>query len=203
MKTLAIGVTGGIGSGKTEVCKIFSSMRAPVLFADSIAKEIINSNKSVKAKIQIFFGKDIYDSKTINRREMAELIFADKRKKEILNRIVHPVVINKIEKLIRATKQEKKFPLLFIEAALIYEAGTESLFDYIIAVDSEERQRIQRIMLRDNLSRTEVDKRFNAQLPANAKIKKADFVIQNSGTMETLNSTCKIIFNLLSKIAYV
>ena len=201
-KIFAVGLTGGIGSGKTEVGKIFETIGAKLIKADLIARELIDSNKSIRSQIEKTFGKDIYlSSSKLDRQKVGKLIFANRNLQEQLNRIVHPHVINQIDAEIKLLKKSKKYPLIVVEAALIYEAGTEDAYDYIIVVDASEESRIKRLIARDNASRDEIMNRFKAQLPQEMKIEKADFVIQNDCDLKSLQEKCSFIFGLLKQLS--
>ncbi|MBI4549113.1 MAG: dephospho-CoA kinase [Ignavibacteriae bacterium] len=199
--TLAIGVTGGIGSGKTEVCRIFRSLGAKVLYADAIAKELIDSTSMIKTKIQEVFGQEIFkpDGK-LDRHKMAMVVFNNKAMKEQLNGIVHPHVVRFLRQKINQSKQSRSHAIVVVEAALIYEAHAETLFDYIVVVDASEEQRIDRILKRGRTSRADVIGRIKAQMSAEEKLKKADFIINNSGTLRSLKVTCKFLYQLLLRL---
>ena len=193
--TLAFGITGGIGSGKSEACKIFARLGAALLYADNLAKEIIDTNPAVKRRIQKVFGDDVYlHDGTLDRKRMAKLVFQDEKVKEQLNAIVHPVVLDHIRDTIKKTKSENKIRILIVEAALIFEAKADAMFDYVIVVDAPEEERINRVMIRDNISRTEVLGRIRAQMNTQDKVAKADFVIQNGGDKTTLEKNCQFLF---------
>lgn len=200
--TLAVAITGGIGSGKTVVCKILRKLGATVVYSDEIAKTIINTNATVRSRIQKVFGKKIYlPDGTLDRQQMAKLIFQDERLKEKLNAIVHPPVLEYLKKEIQRVKSVGKVPVYCVEAALIYEANANPMFDYVVVVNAPEEKRIERIMKRDGLSRSEVRQRFNAQIPVKEKVARADFVIQNTTDFEVLKQNCKFLYRLLTTIS--
>lgn len=197
--TLAVGITGGIGSGKTEVCKIFERFGAKILYSDLVAKTIADTNETVRSRIKKEFGGESYlPDGTLDRQRMAKLVFQDEQLKEKLNAIIHPVVLEHIKKEIHQAKSEHAVPLFCVEAALIFEAKAEKMFDYLVVVDVPEELRIERIMKRDSISRTEVEQRINAQLQAKEKTSKADFVIYNTGDIKVLEHNCAFVFNLLT-----
>jgi dephospho-CoA kinase len=201
-KIFTFGLTGGIGSGKTEVGKIFESFGAKLICADLVAREIIDTDPAIKQKIIKSFGNAIYspDGK-LNRREMAELIFRSSDNQKMLNKIVHPYVINYIDAESDRYKQTGEYPLIVVEAALIYEAHAESSFDYIIVVEADDKSRIKWLMARDHLQRNEILKRFASQIPQSEKTKQADFIIQNSGDLKALHDKCSFIFRLLCQMS--
>ncbi len=201
-KIFTVGLTGGIGSGKTEVGKIFESFSAKLIRADLVAREMIDSDPAIKQKIIKSFGNDIYcpDGK-LNRREMAELIFRNSDNQKMLNKIVHPYVISYIDAESSRYKRTGEYPLIVVEAALIYEAHAESSFDYIIVVEADDKNRIKWLMARDHLQRNEVLKRFASQIPQSEKTKQADFIIQNSGDLKSLHDKCSFVFRLLCQMS--
>jgi dephospho-CoA kinase len=203
-RTIAVGITGGIGSGKTEVSRIFELLGAKILYADTIAKEITNKNDTVRSRIKKEFGNDSYlPDGTLDRKGIAKLVFQSEELIEKLNAIIHPFVLEQIKKEIQREKAKNTVPLLGVEAALIYEVKSEKMFDYVIVVDAPEEQRIERIVKRDGATRTEVLNRIRSQLLAEEKTKKAEFVIQNTGDFSSLERTCSFIYNLLVKLSKV
>ncbi len=198
---LAIGITGGIGSGKTGACKIFASLGANVLYADVVAKKVMAEDKQVIAKIQTLFGISVLSSnEELDRRLMAKLVFSDKVLRDKLNAIVHPIVLSKISKEINIKRKVGKYPMVVVEAALIYESGADKMFDYVIVVNSSKESAIERIIKRDGMSKADVVQRMQAQMPVEMKLLKADFVIHNTGDLRLLEKNCKFVFSLLKTI---
>jgi len=201
-KSIVVGVTGGIGSGKSEVCRLLHAMGAQVLSADLIAREIIDTHPDVKRRIRKAFGENIYkDNGHLDRMAMASLIFDDDRLKISLNRIVHHVVLKDLRKKILSSKSSKGPRILVVEAALIYEAHAEGLFDVIVVVDADEQMQVDRISERNGITRNQVQQRITSQLPSQAKAAKADFVIHNTRSLETLKENCTFLFKLLRTLA--
>lgn len=199
---LAVGITGGIGTGKTEVCKIFSSLGAGIIYADEVAKKLIETDPIIRKNIERQFGKTLFGSDgTFDRKQMAKLVFNDSRALDTLNAIVHPFALKKIDEEIEEAKENKHHPLIMVEAALLYEAKADRMFDYMIVVDAEENQQIERVMKRDHSSRDEVMQRVTSQMPNKEKTEKADFVIQNNGDRKTLELNCRFLFSLLTKMS--
>jgi len=198
-RTIAVGITGGIGSGKTEVCRIFERLGAKVLYADVLARDITNTIETVRVRIKKEFGNESYlPDGTLDRKRMAALVFQNQQLKEKLDAIIHPFVLDRIEKEIVLTKSENVVPVLCVEAALLYEAKAETMFDYVIVVDAPTEQRIERIMKRDSLTRAEVLHRISSQMLAKEKTSRADFIIQNVGSFMLLEQSCEFIFKLLT-----
>jgi dephospho-CoA kinase len=174
---LKIGITGGIGSGKTTVCKIFELLRVPVFYADDEAKKLMNDDFNVKNQIETLFGSESYlDSGILNRKHIAQIVFHDKTKLEALNAIVHPAVFNAMD--IWSSKQKTKYVLK--EAALLFESKSYLKNDYNILVNCDLDLRIERVSKRDLLSYQEIKARIDAQFPEDEKQKLANFMIFNN-----------------------
>lgn len=192
MKT--IGITGSIGSGKTSVAKVFEAMGYPVFYADLEAKKQYQK-KEVIEKIINWLGFQILTKQgEINLAELAKIVFSDLEKLEVLNSIIHPLVINDF---LKWKLDKNTASLLFMESAIIFEHHLEYLFDEIICVWTPLEECINRSMLRDGLSRSEVEKRISMQMLADEKKKKSNFIINNENSSAILP---QIIF-LLSKLA--
>ncbi len=174
---LKIGLTGGIGSGKSTVARIFSTFNVPIYFADSEAKKIFQKNESVREKMRQFFGNDIFlSSQEINKTKLSEIIFNDKTALQQVNNIVHPAVLEDFENW---TKNFETKKYVIIEAAILFESGIYKYVDKIIAVSAPEFLRIERVKLRDNVSEQQVRQRIENQWNENEKIKLSHFVIFN------------------------
>jgi dephospho-CoA kinase len=173
--SIIIGLTGGIGSGKSTVAKIFAQFGIPVLDADATAKAIMNEDNSVKTKLIELFGTEAYKESQLNRPYIAQLVFDDAFKLQQLNAIIHPITIQYAKDW--ALKQSA--PYVIKEAALFFESGSAEGVDKIIGVTAPKHIRIQRVMQRDQISREEVIKRMEHQLEDSLKMKLCDWVIQN------------------------
>jgi dephospho-CoA kinase len=175
--SVTIGVTGGIGSGKTTVCKVFRLLGIPVFEADVIAKEIINTNENLRGRISQLFGSDVYNSDGfIKRKKLADIVFRDERKLNQLNGLVHPAVR---DEFLLWSEQKKNYPYVVLEAAILFESGFDSLTDYTILVTAPEDERLKRVVLRDGSSAAEVKERMDRQFPERKKQELADIVLQN------------------------
>lgn len=179
MKTqLKIGVTGGIGSGKSVVCRIFNVLGIPVFDADAEAKRLMTVDSALADAIRTEFGKEAYHSDgTLNRPYMAAQVFSDDERLRILNALVHPVVIRAGEEW--AARQEA--PYTIKEAALLFESGSFTLNHYTILVSAPVQLRIERVMKRDGITAEQVAARMERQWPEERKRQQADFVIINDG----------------------
>ncbi len=172
---LRIGLTGGIGSGKSTVAHIFEVLGIPVYYADDAAKELMNSDAQLKSAIKKEFGDEIYKDGKLNRQSLAKVVFNDPVKLEILNSIVHPVTIRDADNWM----SRQTTPYVIKEAALLFESGAAKHVDHVIGVYASEDLRIKRAMERDSISREEVIKRMNRQLDEDTKMKSCDFIINN------------------------
>ena len=198
---LIVGVTGGMGSGQSTVCKFFEEWGCKVINADTQAKEIINRNKILQADLKKVFGKDIFTKDNVlNTKRLAELAFRDEIQTRKLNQLVHPrMVENLIEEMERA-RFSGKYPIIIIDAALIFEISIERNFDYIITVHAPAKLRQQRVFQRDRISRKEFNDRVSRQLSLDDKAKWSDFVIYNKSTIEDLKTESEKIFKELIAI---
>src|SRR5215212_5510384 len=173
---LRIGLTGGIGSGKTTVAKIFELLDVPVYYADEETKRIMNENEELKTAIKKQFGEGSYTNDELNRGYLAAKVFGDPYQLEILNALTHPVTIRDAADWMgkQFTASAGKIPYVIKEAALIFESGSAENLDYIIGVHAPESLRIQRAMKRNEASREDVIKRMQRQLDEEIKMKLCD-----------------------------
>lgn len=198
-KNLIIGITGIIGSGKTTVAKYFESLDFPVLYADEIAKKIISENKQVKTKIISLLGPQAYNTDemgTPNRKFIAEAVFQDKKKLELLNRIIHPVVIDTISDLCEMLFADGA-DIIFVESALMFETGTFEGYDYVIAISCPEETAISRVIARSGLTKKQVEQRLANQFNNSKKVSLADFSILNNGSEEELLKAADFILSII------
>jgi dephospho-CoA kinase len=173
---LKIGLTGGIGSGKTTVAKVFELLNVPVYYADAVSKRLYHTNKELKASIIAHFGEDIYTNDQINRQKLAAIVFNDAEKLQFLNQLVHPLTIKDAQEwMARQTA-----PYVIKEAALLFESGSAAGLDYVIGVSTPKYLRINRVMERDALSREDVLARMNKQIDEEIKMRLCDFIIENN-----------------------
>lgn len=175
---LKIGITGGIGAGKSYVARIFNALNVPFYDADKEAKELMNTDQGIRTALIQEFGNEVYDNDgRLNRSYLASQVFRDKKKLDKLNAAVHPIVIRHGENWARS----QTFPYSLKEAALLFESGSYKKLDYTILVTAPIDIRIARVMQRDAITREEVLDRINKQLPDDEKQKLADFTIINDG----------------------
>ena len=172
---LRVGITGGIGSGKSTVSKIFEVLGIPVYYADDASKRLLNENEELKEKLKSVFGKDSYINEELNRSYISSVVFNNPGKLELLNSIVHPATIKDAEEWMN----KQTAPYAIKEAALIFESGAQEHLEKVIGVYAPAALRIQRVMKRDNVKREEVISRMNKQLDEKIKMMLCDFVIHN------------------------
>jgi dephospho-CoA kinase len=172
---IKIGLTGGIGTGKTMVAGIFSALGIPVFYADQEAKKAY-SDLQVLEKIKLLFGETIFDNQSINFIKLSNLIFSNKIELEKLNAIIHPYVLQKFENWM---EDNHSAPYVIMESAILFETGYNPMFDKIIAVIAPEEVCIERVMKRDGIERDMVLKRMSNQFSNETKVKRSDFSIQN------------------------
>lgn len=196
MKSLKVGITGGIGSGKSFVSKLFKTLGVPFYDADKEAKAIMNSSDTVRKGLIAAFGESVYFADgTLNRKWLAEQVFNNNDQLAILNGIVHPVVIQ--HAVDWANAQSGCYSLK--EAALLFESGSYKTLDYTILVIAPQDVRIERVMARDNVSREEVINRINKQMSDEAKMEMAHFILVNDGIEPLLPQIYNIHKQLIDK----
>ena len=202
---LIIGLTGGIVGGKSTVASMFKDLGAKIVDADKLGHSVILPHRPAWEKITRLFGKDILrNDLTIDRERLGKIVFTNQTLLKKLNEITHPEIIKLIKKEINLAKnkthsQEK---ILIIDAALIYEAKIDRLMDKIIVVYINEDEQVKRLVKRDNLSKEEALQRIKSQMPMKEKVKMADYVIDNSSSLDkTKKQVEKIWKKLVSRIS--
>lgn len=172
---LKVGLTGGMGSGKSTVAKIFETLHIPVYYADDAAKRLMNENAELKKQIIELLGNDVYENGVLNRKKVSERLFQDPALVKAINAIVHPVTIADAEQWM----ESQTSPYCIKEAALIFESGSEKNLDIIITVVSPLHLRIQRLLERDNTTEEAIRARMKNQLSDEEKINRSDYIIFN------------------------
>jgi len=172
---LKIGLTGGIGSGKSTIAKIFEVLGIPVLYADDVAKELMNNDASLKENIIKYFGVESYKYNLLDRKFLANAVFQNTEKLNLLNSLVHPVTIAYATDWMK----EQQAPYAIKEAAILFESNSHIGLDYVIGVTAPEALKIKRIRERDNVTEAEVRQRIIRQMDDTEKMKRCDFVIYN------------------------
>lgn len=199
---LVVGVTGGVASGKTTVSKIFEEEGAYLLEADQIAREIVQPPSPAWEELVGVFGKEILqENGTIDRKRLAARIFSDSGQRRLLNGILHPRIREEMEK--RAGEIGRKDPgaIVVFDVPLLVETGFHREVDRVVVVTSEETQQMERMKERAGMSEQETRWIISSQMPTEEKVKAADFVISNEGSMEETRRRAKEIFQELRRIA--
>ena len=190
-----IGLTGGIGSGKSSVLEIFKKIGISTYNADESAKKLISSDKKIIYSIKQLFGEDIYDKNELNSKLVSKIVFNDKEKLKSLNSIIHPAVAIDFDNFCFKHRDET---YIVKEAAIIFETKTENLFNKIIYVKAPKEIRVDRVMQRDNLSRDDVLNRIQNQINETSIIDKCDFIIDNINFSELEEKVIEIHNTLVS-----
>lgn len=188
-----LGVTGGIGSGKTSVCRVFDVLRVPVFSADREAQEIMENDFEVRRSLKTIAGKDLYILGTLDRIKLASIIFNDRAILEKVNFLVHPIVFNRFTKW--ALIQE--VPYVIMEAAILFESGASKYVDRVATVVAPVDQRVKRVIHRSKLSREQVVERIKNQMDDDMRIKLSDYVINNSENDMIIPAILKIHDDIL------
>ncbi|MEI6948250.1 dephospho-CoA kinase [Paraflavisolibacter sp. H34] len=192
---LKIGITGGIGSGKTTVAKVFELLGVPVYYADAASKRLYHTDKELMASIKEHFGEDVYTDDQLNRSRLAALVFNAPEKLALLNRLVHPPTIRDAQEWM----ERQTAPFVIKEAALLFESGSVRDLDQVIGVRAPQALRLQRAMERDNAPREEVLNRMRRQIDETIKMRLCDFVIENDELQAVLPQVLRLHEELLRK----
>ena len=195
MKKIKVAVTGNIGSGKSSFCKLLEEMNYTVIKADETAKDLMANDPNIKSQIIKQFGSSAYTKEGLNKSYLAEKIFSNEDNLLRMNLIVHPAVVKKVEQLMKESL--KKADIAFHEAALIYEADIEEMFDVVVLITADYKVRLKRKQQSDNYSEEEFAKRNSNQIPDDEKIKRADFVFENNGTLDELKTKAQLLITVL------
>ncbi len=195
---LRIGITGGIGSGKSTVAKVFEVLGIPVYYADDAGKHLMNEDEELKQQVKDHFGDAAYINEQLDRKYLAGIVFNAPEKLQLLNSLVHPATLKDAARWM----QQQTGPYAIKEAALIFESGAQEQLDYVIGVNAPAPLRIQRAMHRDNISRDEVLARMNRQIDETIKMRLCDFIIKND-EQELLIPQVMDLHQKLLKIAQV
>ena len=194
-----VGVTGGIGSGQSSVCQILSKLGCKVIDVDKKAKQIISKDRSLQKELIKSFGNEIFfKDGQLNRRLLASIAFQDEEKTQKLNRLVHPRMVSEVIEEMENARFSQKYPLVVIDAALIYEISIEQMFDSIIVVFTSIKNRVDRVMKRDGLTKDEILARVRRQIPLEEKKKWAEYVVDNDGSLEDLEKQTRNVFEKIS-----
>ena len=189
-----IGLTGGIGSGKSTVLELFKILGVKTYSADESAKKLVNTDPYLINLIKSSFGENIYDKGQLNSKKLSKIVFEDTEKLKLLNSIIHPVVAKDFKLFLNSNNED----YIVKEAAIIFETKSENNYDKIILIQSPLEFRIERVINRDNISREEVMKRINNQLDENLIIDKCDYVISNENKEDLEDKVLSIHLDLIA-----
>lgn len=172
-----VGLTGGIGSGKTTVARIFEQLGVPVFYSDREARELTDNDPHIRQTLSTWYGKEIYTDQGLDRKLLASIIFQDEKERNRVNELIHPAVRRKFVQW----ASESKAPYVINEAAILFETGAYHTFDKNVLVTAPEPVRVQRVVDRDDANEKEVRSRISGQWPDEKKIPLADYIIDNGG----------------------
>ena len=196
-RTLSIGITGGIGSGKSTVCKVFRTLGIPVFQADLVARRLQDEDPAIRKSLTGLFGPEIYtENGTLNRKKLAGIIFSDHQELETVNNVVHPAVHKEFNNW---KKQMAHYPYVLYEAAILFETGSANTFDYTILVIADENERMERVMKRDHITAEAILMRMKNQMNDADKILLADYIIENNDNQLIIPQILKLDQILKSK----
>ncbi|MDE0331834.1 MAG: dephospho-CoA kinase [Nitrospinae bacterium] len=196
---LKVGLTGGIASGKTTVSGMFRELGFPIIDADLIAREVVApGSRALQAIVDAFSEEILTDDKSLNRARLGEIVFSDPARKKVLENILHPAIIAEQDRRLRDLEREGRTPVAIVDAAVMIESGSWRRFDSIVVVDCDESQQISRLRQRNAMNEEEAIRRINAQMPLSEKVKYADHVIDNRGSIDDTRKQVEELMKLLS-----
>ncbi len=189
------GLTGGAASGKSTVARMFQDLRTRIIDADRIGHEMLRSSSPASVEILRQFGKGILDdSGEIDRSRLGRIVFGDPQKLQQLNAIVHPRIIARVEDLAAQYHADDPGAVILVDAALIFEAGIGGRFDKVVVAWCRPEQQIERLMAKSGLTREEAERRIAAQMPAEEKRRRADYLIDCSGSLESTREQVRRVY---------
>ncbi len=192
-----VGLTGGIGSGKTTVLELFKAKGIPCYISDLEAKRLMVESTVIRNHVTMLFGEESYADNKLNTSYLAQIVFSDKEKLEALNKIVHPVVKEDFQRFVK----NQNTPYVIYESAVLLNNGIPDYIDKVISVIAEESLRIDRVVARDNVKKEDVKKRISRQLSQDELIKNADFIIENNNlSFSELENNVNLIHKQLMSI---
>jgi dephospho-CoA kinase len=199
LDTRIVAVTGGIGSGQSSVCAVLAGQGCKVIDVDLRARQIIEKDTALQQELRRSFGNDIFDEQgQLKRRLLASLVFSDSEKTRRLNRLVHPRMVAEIIEEMEDARFSQRYPLVIVDAALIFELNMEKMFEAVIVVHADLENRIRRVMNRDGQSRAEIMARVQQQIPLEDKIRWATYEVDNNGSLEDLKKQTMLVFEKLT-----
>ena len=200
---LIVGLTGGVASGKTAVSKVLKEEGAYIIDADQIARELVKPRKPAWKEIIRAFGQEILqEDGSIHRKKLAGKVFADAKQRKLLNQMLHPRIRKEMDRRVKEIGQRDPEAIVVIDAPLLVELGNHRRMDKLIVVTSTRTQQLERLKDRDGANRGEALKIVSSQMPLEEKLKFADFVIRNEGSLEEMKRKAREVFKELRKIAH-
>jgi dephospho-CoA kinase len=199
---LVVGLTGGVASGKTTVSQILQHEGAYLIDADQIARELVEPRTPIWGELIRAFGKEILqEDESINRKKLAATVFSNPEKRRLIEEILHPQITMEIDRRIEEIRKKDSEAVVVVDAALLVETGTYRRMDKLIVVTATETQQIERLGKRTGAAQKEAQGRISSQRALEEKVKVADFIIRNEGTLEETSMRAKEIFQELKTIA--
>ena len=200
--SLLVGLTGGIGSGKSLAASFFKELGAHIIDADQLSRDLVHPGQTALKEIVNYFGKNILDSTgNLNRRKLAKIVFQDSKKKSVLEEILHPKIFKKEQEVFLKICTKDSFAIVIIDAALLIESGNYKHVNKVIVVRSSEESQIQRILSRNAISFDEAVARIKNQMSLEEKIKYADFILDNNMQQEDLLQKVQELYPKLLSIS--
>ena len=198
---LIVGLTGGVASGKTAVSRVLREEGAYIIDADQIARELVQPHKPAWNELVRAFGKKILqEDGSIHRRKLADKVFTDPEQRKVLNQILHPRIKEEMDRRTKEIGQKDPEAIVVIDAPLLVELGVYRKVDQLIVITSTQMQQMERLKERDGRSPEEALRLFSSQMPVEEKVKLADFVIRNEGSLEETKKRAKEVFKELKKV---
>ena len=199
---LKVGLTGGIASGKSTVSRIFAGFGAKVLDADEVAREVLLPGQPAWTRLRQVFGEEFFHPDgTVKRKQLRKLVFADPEKRSQLNAIVHPEVMREINRRSEVLSSSAQNGVLLVDVPLLLEVGVANRFDKVVVVYVSESVQINRLQQRDGISEEEAKQALKVQMALSKKVEQADYLIDNSGTLEETLAQVEKVWDELLKLA--
>jgi dephospho-CoA kinase len=198
---LIVGLTGGVASGKTTVSRVLKKEGAYIIDADQMARELVQPHTPAWKKLVTTFGKDILrEDGSLHRKRLADKVFTNPRQRKLLNQILHPRMRKEMERRAKEIGQKDPEAVVVIDAPLLVELGDHRKMDKLIVVTSTQKQQIERLKERDGISTEEALRIFSSQMPMEDKVKLADFVIRNEGSLQETKKKTREVYKELKKV---
>ncbi|MGZ3557582.1 MAG: dephospho-CoA kinase [Thermodesulfobacteriota bacterium] len=199
---LIIGLTGGVASGKTAVCGVLKEEGAYIIDADQIARELVQPHQPAWNELVRTFGEEILqEDRSIDRKKLADRVFADPNQRKLLDQILHPLITEEMDRRTKEIGQKNPQAIVVIDAPLLIEVGYHRQVDKVMVVTSTQAQQFERLKARDGINFEEALRILSSQMPIEEKVKLADFVIRNEGSLAEVRKRTKEVFRELKKIA--